>query len=102
MCLQYSTQADLSCAVFCPAGLGPDMRERTLIAVKPDGVQRRLVGQIIQRFEQRGFKLVGLKMLQVKMSDTGSARVEVLCLLTLLLCLFSRRLRISCPSTTVS
>uniref|UniRef100_A0A0S7F360 Nucleoside diphosphate kinase n=1 Tax=Poeciliopsis prolifica TaxID=188132 RepID=A0A0S7F360_9TELE len=41
-----------------------DVRERTLIAVKPDGVQRRLIGQIIQRFEQRGFKLVGLKMLQ--------------------------------------
>uniref|UniRef100_A0A672YG31 Nucleoside diphosphate kinase n=1 Tax=Sphaeramia orbicularis TaxID=375764 RepID=A0A672YG31_9TELE len=41
------------------------VRERTLIAVKPDGVQRRLVGQIIQRFELRGFKLVGLKMLQV-------------------------------------
>nr|XP_040046392.1 nucleoside diphosphate kinase, mitochondrial isoform X1 [Gasterosteus aculeatus aculeatus] len=43
----------------------PDERERTLIAIKPDGVQRRLVGQIMQRFEQRGFKLVGLKMLQV-------------------------------------
>ncbi|XP_065821217.1 nucleoside diphosphate kinase, mitochondrial isoform X1 [Labrus bergylta] len=43
----------------------PDVRERTLIAVKPDGVHRRLVGQIIQRFEQRGFKLVGLKMLKV-------------------------------------
>uniref|UniRef100_A0A7N8WJ58 Nucleoside diphosphate kinase n=1 Tax=Mastacembelus armatus TaxID=205130 RepID=A0A7N8WJ58_9TELE len=43
----------------------PDVRERTLIAVKPDGVQRRLVGRVIQRFEQRGFKLVGLKMLQV-------------------------------------
>ncbi|CAL8285117.1 unnamed protein product [Boreogadus saida] len=38
--------------------------ERTLVAVKPDGVQRRYVGQIIQRFEKRGFKLVGLKMLQ--------------------------------------
>ncbi|KAM9843984.1 nucleoside diphosphate kinase, mitochondrial [Aulostomus maculatus] len=43
----------------------PDVRERTLIAVKPDGVQRRLVGQVIRRFERRGFKLVGLKMLQV-------------------------------------
>ncbi|CAJ1076862.1 nucleoside diphosphate kinase%2C mitochondrial [Xyrichtys novacula] len=42
----------------------PDVKERTLIAVKPDGVQRRFIGQIIQRFEQRGFKLVGLKMLQ--------------------------------------
>ncbi|KAM3597586.1 uncharacterized protein V6R79_006476 [Siganus canaliculatus] len=40
-------------------------KERTLIVVKPDGVQRRLIGQIIHRFEQRGFKLVGLKMLQV-------------------------------------
>nr|XP_057904133.1 nucleoside diphosphate kinase, mitochondrial [Doryrhamphus excisus] len=42
-----------------------DVKERTLVAVKPDGVQRRLVGKIISRFEQRGFKLVGLKMLQV-------------------------------------
>ncbi|XP_029102675.1 nucleoside diphosphate kinase-like isoform X1 [Scleropages formosus] len=39
-------------------------KERTLIAVKPDGVQRRLVGHIVQRFEQKGFKLVGLKMLK--------------------------------------
>ncbi|XP_061702446.1 nucleoside diphosphate kinase, mitochondrial [Syngnathoides biaculeatus] len=43
----------------------PGAKEQTLIAVKPDGVQRRLVGQIIRRFEQKGFKLVGLKMLQV-------------------------------------
>ncbi|XP_068193754.1 nucleoside diphosphate kinase, mitochondrial isoform X2 [Antennarius striatus] len=43
----------------------PHVNEQTLIVVKPDGVQRRLVGQIIQRFEQRGFKLVGLKMLRV-------------------------------------
>ncbi|XP_075037578.1 nucleoside diphosphate kinase, mitochondrial isoform X1 [Mixophyes fleayi] len=46
------------------SSVAPDMRERTLIAVKPDGVQRRLVGEIIKRFEQRGFKLVGIKMLQ--------------------------------------
>ena len=37
--------------------------ERTFIAVKPDGVQRGLVGEIIKRFEQRGFKLVALKQL---------------------------------------
>jgi len=36
--------------------------ERTFIAVKPDGVQRGLVGDIIGRFEKRGFKLVALKM----------------------------------------
>ncbi|XP_030649041.1 nucleoside diphosphate kinase, mitochondrial isoform X2 [Chanos chanos] len=40
-------------------------KEQTFIAVKPDGVQRRLIGQIVQRFEQRGFRLVGLKMVQV-------------------------------------
>ncbi|KAJ2946548.1 hypothetical protein O0L34_g12603 [Tuta absoluta] len=37
-------------------------RERTFIMVKPDGVQRGLVGQIIERFEKKGFKLVALKM----------------------------------------
>lgn len=37
-------------------------QERTFIAVKPDGVQRGLVGDIIARFEKRGYKLVGLKM----------------------------------------
>ncbi|KAH9901154.1 nucleoside diphosphate kinase [Cubamyces sp. BRFM 1775] len=36
--------------------------ERTYIMVKPDGVQRGLVGNIIGRFEQRGFKLVALKL----------------------------------------
>uniref|UniRef100_A0A8C2XGN5 Nucleoside diphosphate kinase n=1 Tax=Cyclopterus lumpus TaxID=8103 RepID=A0A8C2XGN5_CYCLU len=57
-------QMKLYPTVYVPPAI-PDIRERTLIAVKPDGVQRRLVGQIMQRFEQRGFKLVGLKMLQV-------------------------------------
>ena len=37
--------------------------ERTFIAIKPDGVQRGLVGQILNRFELKGFKLVGLKQL---------------------------------------
>ena len=38
--------------------------ERTFLAVKPDGVQRQLVGEIIRRYESKGFKLVGLKLLQ--------------------------------------
>ncbi|KAL0278579.1 UNVERIFIED_CONTAM: hypothetical protein PYX00_000360 [Menopon gallinae] len=38
-----------------------DARERTFIMIKPDGVQRGLVGKIIQRFEDKGFKLVGMK-----------------------------------------
>uniref|UniRef100_A0A8C5SZ36 Nucleoside diphosphate kinase n=1 Tax=Laticauda laticaudata TaxID=8630 RepID=A0A8C5SZ36_LATLA len=37
--------------------------ERTFIAIKPDGVQRGLVGEIIKRFEQKGFHLVAMKMI---------------------------------------
>ena len=36
--------------------------ERTFIMIKPDGVQRGLVGQITQRFEQKGFQLVAMKL----------------------------------------
>ena len=39
--------------------------ERTLVLIKPDGVQRQLIGTIIARLEQRGLKIVGLKMVQV-------------------------------------
>lgn len=39
--------------------------ERTFLAIKPDGVQRGLVGEIIHRFEAKGFTLVGLKFMQV-------------------------------------
>jgi nucleoside-diphosphate kinase len=39
--------------------------ERTLIIIKPDGVQRGLIGPVIERFERRGLKFVGLKMIQV-------------------------------------
>jgi len=37
--------------------------ERTFVMVKPDGVQRRLVGEIISRFERRGLRLAALRML---------------------------------------
>ncbi len=40
--------------------------EQTLIIVKPDGVQRGLTGEIIKRFEQRGLRLVGLKLMKVE------------------------------------
>ncbi len=39
--------------------------ERTLILIKPDGVQRRLVGRIVSRIEDKGLSIVGMKMLQV-------------------------------------
>ncbi|XP_051877884.1 nucleoside diphosphate kinase 3 isoform X2 [Pristis pectinata] len=40
------------------------IHERTFVAIKPDGVQRRLVGEIIRRFEKKGFKLIGMKMMK--------------------------------------
>jgi nucleoside-diphosphate kinase len=40
--------------------------ELTLILLKPDAVQRRLIGAITQRFEQKGLKLVGLKLVQAE------------------------------------
>ena len=39
--------------------------ERTLIIVKPDGVQRGLTGEIIRRFEARGLRIIGMKFMQV-------------------------------------
>ncbi|KGK89479.1 nucleoside diphosphate kinase [Desulfosporosinus sp. HMP52] len=39
--------------------------ERTFIMLKPDAVQRGLVGEVISRFEKKGFKLAGMKLIQV-------------------------------------
>ncbi len=39
--------------------------ERTLVLVKPDGVQRGLIGEVISRMERRGLKLVGMKFIRV-------------------------------------
>jgi len=39
--------------------------ERTLVLVKPDGVQRGLIGNVIGRFESKGFKVIGLKLLHL-------------------------------------
>lgn len=41
------------------------MIEKTYVMVKPDGVQRGLVGRIVQRFEDRGIKVVALKMMRI-------------------------------------
>lgn len=41
------------------------IKERTLIIIKPDALQRNLVGEIISRFERKGLKIIGLKMIQI-------------------------------------
>ncbi len=48
-----------------PVAMSDPDKERTFIMIKPDGVHRGLVGDIIKRFEQKGFKLVAMKFLQV-------------------------------------
>ena len=47
------------------------MVERTLIIIKPDSVQRHLVGEIIRRFEKKGLKLVAAKFLQLSEKQAG-------------------------------
>jgi len=44
------------------------MIQQTLVLIKPDGVQRGLIGEIIKRFEQRGLKIIGMKMVQAEKS----------------------------------
>jgi nucleoside-diphosphate kinase len=41
------------------------MIERTLVVIKPDGVQRALIGEVIRRFEKIGLKVVGIKMAKI-------------------------------------
>ena len=45
--------------------------ERTLVIIKPDAVQRGLIGPIVTRFERRGLRIVGMKLMQI---DDGLAR----------------------------
>ena len=55
--------------------------ERTLIIIKPDGVQRNLVGEIISRFERRGLKIAGLKLMQItqQLAETHSTPERCRC-----------------------
>lgn len=41
------------------------LNEKTLVIIKPDGIQRGLAGEIITRFERKGLKIVGLKMMRL-------------------------------------
>ena len=57
-----SVTKNVSLAMTRPMTLeAKEGRERSFIMIKPDGVQRGLVGEIIKRFEQKGFKLVAIR-----------------------------------------
>ncbi len=51
--------------------------EKTLILIKPDGVQRQLIGRIIQRFEDVGLKIVGCKLIHVSREHAGKHYCDV-------------------------
>lgn len=46
----------------CRSTRGAGVKERTFVMIKPDGVGRRLCGEVIRRYERKGLKLIGLKM----------------------------------------
>lgn len=50
--------------------------ERTFVAIKPDAVQRGLMGKIITRFEEKGFKIIAMKMLEVTDEQAASHYAE--------------------------
>ena len=50
--------------------------ERTFVAIKPDGVQRGLIGEVISRLERRGLKLVAIRLLQVDEDLAGRHYAE--------------------------
>lgn len=52
------------------------MKGRTFIAIKPDAVQRALIGRIIARIEEKGYKIVALKMLQVTKEQAAAHYAE--------------------------
>jgi nucleoside-diphosphate kinase len=52
------------------------MNERTLVLVKPDGVQRGLVGEVVTRFERKGLRVVALKLLRMDMDMAGRLYAE--------------------------
>jgi nucleoside-diphosphate kinase len=52
-------------AIFIHNGVGVNCMEKTYLMVKPDGVQRNLIGEIVARFEKKGFQLVGAKLMNI-------------------------------------
>jgi len=49
-------------------GFGGNEMEKTFLMVKPDGVQRNFIGEIVARFEKKGFKLLGAKLMMIDQS----------------------------------
>ncbi len=51
-------------------------KEKTLVLIKPDGVQRGLIGEIISRYENKGLELIGLKLLKLPLAKAEELYLE--------------------------
>ena len=60
MHLRNATRSDI--LTYMQQNISHPKQERTLVLIKPDGIQRSLIGEIIHRYERSGLKLIGLKM----------------------------------------
>jgi len=58
-------------------GVPGTSQERTFIAIKPDGVQRGLIGEVVARFERKGFQLVAMKFVQVSKEHTEKHYIDL-------------------------
>ncbi len=60
----HQPQPHVTCFLFSPTSMLRRLVAHRLLpqAIKPDGVQRQLVGEIISRFEKKGYKLVAMKV----------------------------------------
>ncbi len=51
--------------------------ERTFIAIKPDGVQRNLIGEIVSRFEKKGYQLVAMKFVHISIEHAQKHYIDL-------------------------
>lgn len=75
--MSFSRTTSESGEVYSGKTLEKTKLERTLLLIKPEGVQRGLIGEIIGRFEKRGAKISALKLLFVRSTHTNP--VHLLC-----------------------
>jgi hypothetical protein len=65
------------CVGLADVSSNESISERTFIMVKPDGLHRGLVHEIIKRFEQKGLKLIGMKLIKVGLVAHRNTNISV-------------------------
>lgn len=77
LCVEDNSNGEESfCTIQSSTMAGDGERERTFIMIKPDGVHRGLVGEIVKRFEQKGFHLVAMKFMWVSQLSVHETKIN--------------------------